>query len=158
MADAKKKGGRRSVYDTIILKHLDKIEEWCRNGATESQMCECLGIAVSTFNAHKDKPELQEALKKGRTNLILDLRGELARVALPHTQTTTKTYIKQDESGTTTYTEKVEKEVDGEIAAIHLLLKNLDRENWKDSHDNYEFKKREIELKEKLAEMNIWKS
>lgn len=154
----KSNAGRRNVYDSVILPNLDKIEEWCRNGATEKQITECLGISVSAFNTHKDKTELQEALKRGRTNLCLELRGELARIALPHKQISVKTYIKSEDGKETTYTERVEKECDGEIAAIHLLLKNLDRENWKDNHDSYEFKKRELELKERMADLNIWKS
>lgn len=155
----KSNAGRRDVFTTIIEPNLDKITEWSANGATEKQMCEALGISVSAFNTHKvDKPELQMALKKGRTNLCLELRGELARIALPHTQTTTKTYIKSEDGKETTYTERVEKECDGEIAAIHLLLKNLDRGNWFDNPDSTRFKERELELKEKMASMQIWKS
>lgn len=155
----KSNAGRRDVFSTIIEPNLDKITEWSANGATEKQMCEALGISVSAFNTHKtDKPELQMALKKGRTNLCLELRGELARIALPHIQATTKTYIKSEDGKEITYTERVEKECDGEIAAIHLLLKNLDREDWKDNWDSVRFKERELELKERLADLNIWKS
>ena len=56
----------------------------------------------------------------------------------------------------TQYTEITTKEVDGNIAAAHLLLKNLDKNNWKDNWDNYEFKKQELELKKQIAENNLF--
>lgn len=149
--------GRKNIYDTIILPNIDKIEEWCKNGGTEKQICEALGVSVSAFNVHKEKKELKEALKKGRTNLILDIRGELARIARKHTLETKKTYIKKDEDGQEVkYTEIVQKEVDGDIGACHLLLKNLDRDEWKNDWDNYDFKKQEMELRKMIAEKDNW--
>lgn len=149
--------GRRSIYDTVILPNIDKIEEWSKNGGTEKQICEALGISVSAFNVHKEKKELKEALKKGRTNLVLDIRGELARIARKHTLETKKTYIKKDENGQESkYTEIVQKEVDGDLGAAHLLLKNLDRDEWKNDWDNYDFKKQEIEIRKMLAEKDNW--
>lgn len=148
------KRGRKSIYESIILPNLDKIEEWTKNGATEKQICEALNISVSAYNEHKKKNELKEAIKKGRTHLILDLKGELVRIAKKHSLETKKQYIRVDEvtGNKTQYTEITTKEVDGDTAAIHLLLKNLDREQWKNDWDNYEFKKMEIELRQKLAD------
>ena len=151
---ATNKRGRKSVYETTILPNIDRIGEWTRNGATEKQICEALGISVSAFNEHKKKKELKEAIKKNRTHLVLDLKGELVRMALKHSLETKKQYIKVDEEtgNRTQYTEITTKEVDGSEAAIHLLLKNLDRENWKQDWDNYEFKKQEMEIRKMLAE------
>lgn len=147
------KRGRKSIYDTVILPNIDKIAEWVRNGATEKQMCDALGISVSAFNEHKKKKELKEAIKNNRTHLVLDLKGELVRMAKKHSLETKKQYIKVDEvtGNRTQYTEITTKEVDGSEAAIHLLLKNLDRENWKQDWDNYEFKKQELELRKEMA-------
>ena len=148
------KRGRKSIYDTVILPNIDKISEWVRNGATEKQMCDALGISVSAFNEHKKKKELKEAIKNNRTHLVLDLKGELVRMAKKHSLETKKQYIKVDEvtGNRTQYTEITTKEVDGSEAAIHLLLKNLDRENWKQDWDNYEFKKQELELRKSMAQ------
>lgn len=148
------KRGRKSIYDTTILPNIDRIAEWVRNGATEKQICDALGISVSAFNEHKKKKELKEAIKNNRTHLVLDLKGELVRMAQKHSLETKKQYIKVDEvtGNRTQYTEITTKEVDGSEAAIHLLLKNLDRDNWKQDWDNYEFKKAELELRKKMAE------
>ena len=148
------KRGRKSVYDTTILPNIKLIEEWTKNGATEKQICDALGISVSAFNEHKKKKELKEAIKKSRVHLVLDLKGELVRMAQKHSLETKKQYIKVDEETghRTQYTEITTKEVDGSEAAIHLLLKNFDRENWKQDWDNYDFKKQELELRRKISE------
>lgn len=151
------KRGRKNVYDTVIFPNINKIEEWVKSGATEKQICEALGISVSAFNAHKEKMELKEALKKGRASLVLDLRSEMIKKAFKHTLETKKTYVTQDENGTTKkHTEITMKEVDGDTGALHLLLKNYDKENWKNDWDSYELKQAELELKKKLADDKDW--
>ena len=151
------KRGRKSVYDTVIFPNINKIEEWVKSGATEKQICEALGISVSAFNVHKEKMELKEALKKGRSSLVLDLRSEMIKKAFKHTLETKKTYVTQDESGSTRkHTEITTKEVDGDTGALHLLLKNYDKDNWKNDWDSYELKQAELELKKKLADDKDW--
>jgi hypothetical protein len=151
------KRGRKSVYDTVIFPNINKIEEWVKSGATEKQICEALGISVSAFNVHKEKMELKEALKKGRSSLVLDLRSEMIKKAFKHTLETKKTYVTQDENGSTRkHTEITTKEVDGDTGALHLLLKNYDKDNWKNDWDSYELKQAELELKKKLANDKDW--
>jgi hypothetical protein len=151
------KRGRKSVYDTVIFPNINKIEEWVKSGATEKQICEALGISVSAFNVHKEKTELKEALKKGRSSLVLDLRSEMIKKAFKHTLETKKTYVTQDENGSTRkHTEITTKEVDGDTGALHLLLKNYDKDNWKNDWDSYELKQAELELKKKLADDKDW--
>lgn len=151
------KRGRKSVYDTVIFPNINKIEEWVKSGATEKQICEALGISVSAFNVHKEKKELKEALKKGRLSLVLDLRSEMIKKAFKHTLETKKTYVTQDENGSTRkHTEITTKEVDGDTGALHLLLKNYDKDNWKNDWDSYELKQAELELKKKLADDKDW--
>lgn len=148
------KRGRKSIYDSKILPNLKQIGDWIRNGATEKQICEALGISVSAFNEHKEKKELKETLKENRRILVLDLKGELVQLAKRHTLETKKQYIKKDaETGhETKYTEITTREIDPNVQAITMLLNNLDREDWKPNWDEYEFKKQELELRKKIAE------
>lgn len=148
--------GRPNKYESHIKPHLQQIAQWKKNGATDEQICEQLGVSKSVFYDAKVKySEFSEILKNSRENFITDLRGELARLAFKHTLATVKVYTKTDDEGhPVTYREKTEKEVDGDIAAIHLLLKNLDRENWSDDPQRIEIKKQELELKRLLAEAN----
>ncbi len=150
------KRGRKTVYETHIAPRLDDIRNWRKVGATVENMCDVLGVSKTTFHKYlNEQPEFANAYKKGKAELIFDLRGELARVAFKHTLETKKQYIKQDlETGNKTqYTEIVTKEVDGDIAAINLLLKNLD-ENWSNDPQNLALRKQELELRKAIAEAN----
>jgi phenolic acid decarboxylase len=150
------KRGRKSIYDTHIAPRLKDIENWRKVGATVENMCASLGVAKTTFHKYlKEKPEFADAYKKGTFELVMDLRGELARVAFKHTLETKKVYTKTDkETGNKTqYIEITTKEVDDDIAAINLLLKNLD-ENWSNDPQNLALRKQELELRKAIAAAN----
>ena len=149
--------GRPSKYDTNVKPHLEQIREWRKVGATVENICDVLNIGKSTWNEYERKyPEFSDAIKKGTTEFCLDLRGELAKLAKRHTLESKKQYIKQDmETGhKTQYTEILTKEVDADIAAINLLLKNLDKDNWSNDPQNLELRKQELELRRQIAEAN----
>lgn len=151
--------GRPNKYDSHIKPYLKQIAEWKRNGATDDQICEQLDVSKSVYYDAKAKyPEFSEVLKVSKEKFVSDLRGELARIAFKHTLKTTKRVIKPtgtDEDGNPTYSthiEETEKEVDGDIAALHLLLKNYDKENWSDKPRELDLKQQELELRRMLAE------
>ena len=147
---------RKSKYDEYVKPHLKQIEQWKKVGATDEQICEQLSISTTSFYEYQKKySEFADALKKGKTALVMDLRGELARISFKHTLETKKQYIRQDlETGhKTQYTEITTKEVDGDIAAINLLLKNLD-DNWSNDPQNLALRKQELELRKAIAEAN----
>ena len=149
--------GRRGKYASHVRPNLDKIREWRKVGATVEKICDVLGISVATwFEYEKRYPEFAETIKKGQDEFCFDLRGELAKLCKKHTLETKKQYIKHDiETGhKTQYTEITTKEVDADIAAINLLLKNLDRGNWANDPQNLELRKQELELRKKIAESN----
>lgn len=151
--------GRKSKYDTHVEPNLDKIREWRKVGGTIKGICEVLGISETSWHEYINKyPAFAEANKKGTVEFCLDLRGELAKLASKHTLETKKQYIKQDmETGhKTQYTEITTKEVDADIAAINLLLKNLDKENWSNDPANLSLRQQELELRKKIAEANNW--
>jgi hypothetical protein len=150
------KRGRKSVYETHIAPRLDDISKWREGGATIEIICDLLGVSKTTYCKYlNEKTEFADANKKGKARLVLDLRGELARISFKHTLETKKQYIKQDmETGhETRYTEITTREVDGDIAAINLLLKNLD-ENWSNDPQNLALRKQELELRKAIAAAN----
>ena len=153
MAD---KRGRKTVYETHIAPRLKDIAKWREVGATVENICAVLGVSKTTFHKYlNEQTEFMNAYKKGTAELVMDLRGELVRIAKKHTLETKKQYIKQDmETGhKTQYTEITTKEVDGDIAAINLLLKNLD-ENWSNDPQNLALRKQELELRKQIAAAN----
>ena len=151
--------GRKSKYEEHVEPHLDKIREWRRLGATIENICDVLDISKTSWHEYEKKyPAFADAIKKGVAEFCLDLRGELAKLATKHTLETKKQYIRQDmETGhKTQYTEITTKEVDADIAAINLLLKNLDKENWSNDPQNLSLRQQELELRKKIAEANNW--
>lgn len=148
------KTGRKSKIG-IVRDNLERIKQWKKLGATDEQIFRQLGISKTTWYKYlNENADFADALKTGVEAFAIELKGELARQAFKHTLETKKQYIKVDlETGhKTQYTEITTKEVDGNIGAAHLLLKNIDPENWKENWDSYEFKKQELEIRKQLAD------
>lgn len=150
--------GRKSKID-IVRENIEQIKQWKRQGATDEQIFKQLGVSKACWYKYlADNQDLKDALKTSVEYFVMDLRGELARQAMKHTIETKKTYIKKDlvTGHNVQYQEITTKEVDGNIGAIHLLLKNLDSEHWKENWDSYEFKKQELELRKLAIENNMF--
>ena len=150
--------GRKSVYETNIQPNLDRIREWRKVGATVENICSALGVSKSTFFKYLgEREEFSDAYKKGTFEFCMDLRGELARIAFKHNLETKKVYKKKDDATghETTYTEITTREVDGDIAAINLLLKNLDKD-WANDPAMLELKRQELEIRKMQAEAKDW--
>ena len=146
--------GRKSKVD-IVRDNIEQIKRWKKLGATDEQVYKQLGVSKACWYKYiAENKDIKDAIKTSVEYFVMDLRGELARQAFKHTLETKKQYVKKDlETGhSTQYTEITSREVDGNVAAAHLLLKNLDRDNWKESWDNYEFKKQELEIRKQLAD------
>lgn len=145
--------GRPKKYFSNIRPYLDKIPEMALN-MTERQIAEELGVGYTAFNDYKRKyPELNEALKKGRKALVIELRGTLLKKAKGF-QYSEKKILK--ENGEIVREEIYEKTSLPDVAAINLLLKNYDKDNWANDPQELELKKKELKLKEKHLEKNDW--
>lgn len=148
--------GRKSKYNEYVKPRLDDIRQWKKTGATDENICKALRISKSTFYKYAQEfPEFSDAIKGGTAEYCFDLRGNLAKLAEKHKLETVKQYIKEDEDGNKSiYTEITTREVDADVAAINLLLKNLDRDNWANDPQNLDLRKQEIELRRRIAEAN----
>lgn len=153
-----KKRGRKNKYETHVKPNLDCIKKRIGEGATEEMVCNELGIGVSTFNVYKKEfQELQEVLKKGRQDIVSELRGSLIKRALGFDYEEKKSYTKTDENGNvTSYVEVTVKHAVPDVGALNLALKNYDAENWANDPQNLKLKREELELKKKQAENNEW--
>lgn len=117
------------VHAQKILDNKDTIKDFVSRGMGIKAILQQLQIPSSSYyNLIKLFPQLDEPHQEGRTQLVFELKNELIKQAKTHTLKTKKTYIKNDiETGRQTqYVEETEKEVDGNVGAIHLLLKNND--------------------------------
>lgn len=144
---------RPNKYQTHVKPYLEDIKKWCQT-MTEKQIAKRLGVAYSSWCLYKnDYPELSETIKKGRQNLVTDLKSTLIEKAKGF-QYTEKKVIKQD--GVVVREEIYTKSSLPDVAAINLLLKNYDAENWSNDPAVLELRKKELELKEKQFENNEW--
>lgn len=148
------KGSHTAKYEGYIKSlevNREKIKDFVGKGMGIEAILVQLNIPLSTYYVIiKERPDLDEPRREGQTKLVLKLKEELLNRCFKHTLTTTKTYKKKDvETGNETiYIEKIEKEVDGEISAIHLLLKNNDN-GWIDNPAEYKLKREEFEWRKK---------
>ena len=152
------KRGRKSAYDTIIKPRFDDVLKWLRNGATEKQIIQNLGINSDTFYKYKkEMPEFSEHLKKGKESLVEQLRGALIKKALGFEYKESKRIINfEDGNEIIVHTEEYTKQALPDVAAANLLLKNYDKENWSNDPRNDELKRDEFELKKKLFDKENW--
>ena len=147
------KVGRKSKYETHVKPFFPEILEMCRT-MTEQQIAEHLGVGYSTFMEYKKQfPELTEILKKGRQNLVAELRSALIKKAKGYDYTEIETTT---EYGEVTKVVEKHKSFGPDVAAINLLLKNYDKENWANDPQALEIRKKELELRERQVEANEW--
>ena len=113
------------IQDKLIL-----VEGWSRDGLTQQQIADNLGINVDTLIEYKKKyPDFSEALKKGKEVVDIEVENALLKRALGY---------KYDE---VTYengveTKRVTKEVQPDTTAQIFWLKNRKPKNWKDKQNS----------------------
>lgn len=147
------KAGRKNKYETHVKPFLPQIEKWC-NTMTEIQICKRLGVGKSAWNAYKKEyPELLDTLKKGRQDLVAELKSTLIKRAKGFQYQETKEI--RDSEGYSR-TETITRSALPDVAALNLLLKNYDKDNWANDPQAMELRRRELELREKQAEANMW--
>lgn len=109
-----------------------KIEGWARDGLTDEQIANNIGISVSCLNNWKNKyVEILESLKKGKEVVDRQVENALLKRALGYEYTeTTREYIPElDEMKTT---KKVTKQVAPDTTAQIFWLKNRKPDKWRD--------------------------
>lgn len=146
--------GRPNKYLTNIQPRLAEVEKLART-LEEKELAKYFGVSVSSWCEYKSKySELNEAIKKGRQLLISDLKNTLIRKAKGF-KYTEKKIVKEND--VIVREEVYEKQSLPDVAALNLLLKNYDRENWSNDPQVIELRKQELKLREKANEANEWK-
>jgi len=149
--------GRKDRYETQVQPRLGEIPEMVGT-MTEEQIAKQLGISRRSFERYKQQhEELRAALKKGREDLVRDLKMTLKRKAKGFYYTEKKTTVRDSErEGKTVIVETFEKYAQPDTGAIHLLLKNLD-ETWRnDDRETMDLKRQRLEMEKEKNEANNW--
>ena len=130
--------GRPSKYYTHVEPFLAEIEEMATR-MTEAQIADSLEVSYRAFCDMKTKyPQLSASLKKGRKTVVERGRSALIMKAegFEHDERK-KIYVK----GKLVREEVTTKYYPPDAAAINMLLKNYDPENWADNPQMLKLKK-----------------
>lgn len=138
----------------LVKENIDNgnIREWVRT-MTEEQIALSCGISYSSFQNFKKKyKELENELVQGKKLLCSDLKSDLIKKARGYDYEETTTQVIENPNGTKKKEiKKVTKHISPDVGAIHLLLKNNDKDWHNDDYIILEMKKQELELKKQLA-------
>lgn len=149
--------GRKSKYETFVQPYLKEISEWYTELDERQIATEKLGIAVSTFENYKKKyPELKEALKRGKSELVSELKSSLKKKAKGFYYEETKTCIREVDGRQVKTIEKYKKYAQPDTGALHLLLKNLDESWHNDDIETINMKKEQLKIAREKMENDSW--
>ena len=145
--------GRPNKYITNVEPYLDKIKEMALT-MTEEQIATTLGVSYSSFREYKKQyPALVNSLKKGRSDLVMELKSVLIKRAKGF-QYEEKKVIREE--GKVVREEQYIKSSLPDVAALNLLLKNYDKDNWANDPQVLRIREKELELRERQIESNEW--
>lgn len=121
---------RPSKYFTTVAPKLETIKGWARNGLSNEQIARNLGVAESTFYEYKKQyPELEEALRRGVEDAIMEVENALFKSACGF-------YYDEEvafKNGTVT---KVTKYCKPNTTSMIFFLKNKAPDKWRDRQEH----------------------
>ena len=146
--------GRPQKYKTHVEPHLAEIADMALT-MTEEQIAKTLGVSYSAFRRYKEEyKELSDSIKKGRTELVRDLRSTLIKKAKGFSYEERKTIV---EHGNVVREEIITKTSLPDVAAINLALKNYDADNWANDPQIMKLKREEFEFKKlNVEKLESW--
>lgn len=150
--------GRKSLYETLVKPRFDEIIEWVKNGNTYADIAKALGISIQSWCEYLNKyEEFSETVNNAKKSAINEVKQALFKKAIGFEYEEKKTYIKKDDEGKEyKYTEIVKKQSLPDTGAMAMYLRNYDK-TWNDKDwQTNEFKRLELELREKMADKDNW--
>lgn len=145
--------GRPSKYESHVEPHLAEIADMAER-MTEAQIAEALGVSYRAFRDMKKKyPPLSASLKKGRKTVVERGRSALIMSAVGFEHDERKKVIVR---GKVVREEVTTKYYPPNMAAINMLLKNYDPENWANDPQMLKIRQEELELQRKKLEQGMW--
>jgi MarR-like DNA-binding transcriptional regulator SgrR of sgrS sRNA len=119
---------RPSKYESHVQPKLMLIEAWARDGLTDEQIAENLGIGIRTFYEYKNEfPQFAQALKNGKEVVDVMVENALLKAALGYE-------YEEDAIGKDgVYTLK--KYAQPNTTALIFWLKNRRPGTWRDKQD-----------------------
>ena len=135
--------GRPSKYHSHVEPHLSEIADMAER-MTEAQIADSLGVSYTQFREMKKKyPILSDSLKKGRKTVVERGRSALIKKAEGFEYEEKKRIIVK---GKVIREEITTKYCPPDVAAINLLLKNYDPDNWANDPQMLKIREKELDL------------
>ena len=114
---------------------LELIEGWARDGLTDEQIADNMGINVATIYRYKKKySEFCESLKKGKEVVDRQVENALLKRALGYDYEETKVTM-TDKGSKSKRIERTTKHAQPDTTAQIFWLKNRKPEEWRDKKD-----------------------
>lgn len=111
-----------------------RIEGWARDGLTDEQICQNIGIHVATICEWKNRfPQLAEALKRGKAPVDQQVENALFKNAMGYDYEETITEIEELGNGKQKkHVRKIKKHKPPDTTAQIFWLKNRRPDRWRD--------------------------
>lgn len=155
---------KKYLYDSQVKPYLTQIKEMAEQGISQRQMAEVLKVNLRTFEKYiSEEEDLREAVYSGRRVAIKEIENALYKSAIGEKVVVKKgmkvkkaVYENGKKKGEVEVVEPYDEEIyiKPDTQAGIFLLKNWDKENYSSDPQLLELKKRDQELKEKLAELD----
>ena len=151
-----------SIYDERVKPNLDKVTEMSSNGLTQEQIADSLGVNYRTLKRYiEEEEELRKAISSGREVAIKEVENAMFNSAIGGKVTVKKgmkvkkvIYENGRKKGEVETVEPYDEEVyvKPDTQAGIFLLKNWAKDRYSADPIMHDLKRREVELKEKLAD------
>ncbi len=124
LTDVNHNKSKKSSYENNVKPYLSNIKNWVKLGATNKEIADVLGVNVSTLHRWKNEhSDLNEALRTGARQLVLEIKASLLKQALGYKETESKIIRK---NGVIVHQEVVEHYYPPNERACAMLLRNYD--------------------------------
>jgi hypothetical protein len=126
--------GPKNLYKEMVEPFLENVTAWRREGLTEIQIFERLGVGKTSATRYKKKyPEFRQALLDGKKKLVGELEDSLYKRAKGFEYEEMEVSVRDDGSGKRI--RKTKKYIVPDVGALCFALKNLAPEKWRDKQD-----------------------
>lgn len=151
-----------NIYEEKVKPNLERIKEMSGEGLTQEQIANSMGINFRTFKRYiEQEEELRQAINSGRETAIRDVENAMFQSAIGGKVSVKKgmkvkkvIYENGKKKGEVETVEPYEEEVyvKPDTQAGIFLLKNWAKDRYSADPIMHDLKRREVELKEKLAD------
>ncbi len=130
---------RGKVRDWLTVDGLTTLRGWARDGLSNAQLAQRMGICADTLYAWKKRfPEMDDALRRGKAVVDIQVENALLKRALGYSYTeVTRELKKSAETGEyeLVVTKTVKKESPPDVSAQMFWLKNRKPEMWREKRE-----------------------